>query len=90
MPGGARGRQAGVCFSSGLAVVTALVQGLEPGDHIVAPDDVYWGLRKVIGEVFGKWGLETSYVDMTEHRRFPRRAASPTRGWSGWRRRRIR
>jgi cystathionine gamma-synthase len=46
-------------------VATALVQGLEPGDHIIAPDDVYWGLRKVIGEVFGKWGLETSYVDMT-------------------------
>jgi len=54
-----------LCFSSGLAVANALVQGLEPGDHIVAPDDVYWGLRKVIGDVFGKWGLETSYVDMT-------------------------
>src|SRR6478736_1274548 len=52
-------------FSSGLAVATALVQGLEPGDHIIAPDDVYWGLRKVIGTVFGKWNLETSYVDMT-------------------------
>ena len=58
------GKQA-LCFSSGLAVVTAVVQGLEPGDHIVAPDDVYWGLRRVIGEVFGKWGLDTTYVDMT-------------------------
>src|SRR5438270_2113320 len=54
-----------LCFSSGLAVATALIQGLEPGDHIIAPDDVYWGLRKVINEVFGKWGLETTYVDMT-------------------------
>jgi cystathionine gamma-synthase len=52
-------------FASGLAVATALVQGLEPGDHLVAPDDVYWGLRIVIGTVFGKWGLETSYADMT-------------------------
>jgi len=58
------GRQA-LCFGSGLAVANALVQGLEPGDHIVAPDDVYWGFRNVIGVVFGKWGLETSYVDMT-------------------------
>jgi cystathionine gamma-synthase len=41
------------------------MQGLEPGDHIIAPDDVYWGFRNVIREVFGKWGLETSYVDMT-------------------------
>jgi cystathionine gamma-synthase len=53
-------------FSSGLAVATALIQGLEPGDHIIAPDDVYWGLRKVVGGVFGKWGLAISYVDMTQ------------------------
>src|SRR5690242_13937892 len=59
------GREA-LAFSSGLAVATAIVQGLEPGDHILAPDDVYWGLRKVIGEVFGKWNLETSYVDMSQ------------------------
>jgi cystathionine gamma-synthase len=58
------GKQAAV-FSSGLAAATALIHGLEPGDHIMAPDDVYWGLRKVIGDVFGKFGLETSYVDMT-------------------------
>ena len=54
-----------LAFASGLAVANAIVQGLEPGDHIVAPDDVYWGLRKVIHEVFGKWGIETTYVDMT-------------------------
>jgi cystathionine gamma-synthase len=59
------GGKEALCYGSGLAVATALVQGLEPGDHIIAPDDVYWGLRKVIGEVFGKWGLQTSYVDMT-------------------------
>jgi cystathionine gamma-synthase len=54
-----------LAFSSGLAVATAVIQGLEPGDHIVAPSDVYWGLRKVIGEVFTHAGLETSFVDMT-------------------------
>ncbi len=59
------GGKEALVFSSGLAVAAALVQGLEPGDHIIAPDDVYWGLRKVIGTVFGKWNLETSYVDMT-------------------------
>ncbi len=53
-------------FASGLAAATAVIQGLEPGDHILAPDDVYWGFRKVIAEVFGKAGLETTYVDMTD------------------------
>jgi cystathionine gamma-synthase len=55
-----------ISFSSGLAVATAVVQGLEPGDHIVAPDDVYWGLRKVIGELFAHAGIETTYADMTQ------------------------
>ncbi|HEV3198388.1 MAG TPA: aminotransferase class I/II-fold pyridoxal phosphate-dependent enzyme [Bryobacteraceae bacterium] len=63
---GLEGGKEALVFSSGLAVATALVQGLEPGDHIIAPDDVYWGLRKVIGDVFGKAGLETSYADMTD------------------------
>ena len=54
-----------LAFSSGMAVSAAVLQGLEPGDHILAPDDVYWALRKLIGEVFGKWGLATTYVDMS-------------------------
>jgi cystathionine gamma-synthase len=60
------GGKEALVFSSGLAVATALVQGLEPGDHIIAPEDVYYGLRQVIGGVFAKWPLETSYVDMTD------------------------
>ena len=59
------GGKEALVFSSGLAVATAIIQGLEPGDHIVVADDVYWALRQVIGGVFGKWGLETTYVDMT-------------------------
>lgn len=60
------GGKEALAFSSGLAVATALLQGLEPGDHIVAPDDVYYGLRQVIGGVFAKWSIETTYVDMTD------------------------
>src|SRR5499425_648631 len=39
------GGKEALAFASGLAVATALLQGLEPGDHILAPDDVYYGLR---------------------------------------------
>ncbi|HUA85224.1 MAG TPA: aminotransferase class V-fold PLP-dependent enzyme [Bryobacteraceae bacterium] len=60
------GGKEALAFSSGLAVATALLQGLEPRDHIVAPADVYFGLRQVIGGVFAKWPLETTYVDMTD------------------------
>ncbi|HLX45159.1 MAG TPA: aminotransferase class V-fold PLP-dependent enzyme [Bryobacteraceae bacterium] len=60
------GGKEALAFSSGLAVATALLLGLEPGDHIVAPDDLYFGLRQVIGGVFAKWPVETTYADMTD------------------------
>ena len=60
------GGKEALAFASGLAVSTAVVQGLEPGDHIIVADDVYWGLRVVIGQVFAKAGLETSFVDFTD------------------------
>jgi cystathionine gamma-synthase len=59
------GGKEALCFASGLAVSTAVIQGMEPGDHILAPDDVYWGLRKVIGEVFAKAEIATTYIDMS-------------------------
>ena len=60
------GGKEALAFASGLAVATALIEGLEPGDHIIAPDDVYFGLRQVIGGIFAKWPIETTYVDMTD------------------------
>lgn len=59
------GGKEALAFSSGLAVVAAVVESLAPGDHIIAPDDVYHGFRKVLHEVFGRWQIETTYVDMT-------------------------
>src|SRR5688572_13463768 len=60
------GGKEALVFSSGLAVATALLQGLEPSDHIIAPEDAYYGLRQVVGGIFAKWPLETTYVDMTD------------------------
>jgi cystathionine gamma-synthase len=60
------GGKEALAFASGLAVATAVVQSLDAGDHILAPDDVYWGFRKVVGGVFGRWPVEASYVDMTD------------------------
>jgi cystathionine gamma-synthase len=60
------GGKEALAYSSGMAVASALLQGLEPGDHIIAPDDVYYGLRQLLGIVFAKWPLETTYVDMTD------------------------
>lgn len=50
-------------FSSGMAAAMAVVQALEPGDHIVAPKIMYWGLRDWLTEFCAQWGLELEFYD---------------------------
>jgi cystathionine gamma-synthase len=53
-------------FGSGLAASSAVLQALAPGDHVIAPTDVYHGMTKLLREVYMRWGLEVSFVDMTK------------------------
>jgi cystathionine gamma-synthase len=60
------GGKEALAFSSGMAVVNAALLGMQAGDHVLAPDDVYYGLRKVVAQVFSRWPIEVEYVDMTD------------------------
>ena len=44
----------------------AVFQSLSPGDHVIAPNDVYHGTSRMLVEIFAQWGLETTFVDMTD------------------------
>jgi cystathionine gamma-synthase len=57
-----------LAFSSASAATSAIFQALAPGDHVVAPTDAYFGTGKLLREVFAGWGLESSFVDMTDLR----------------------
>jgi cystathionine gamma-synthase len=59
------GGEAAAAFGSGLAASSAVLQALAAGDHVVAPTDVYHGMTKLLREVYMRWGLEASFVDMT-------------------------
>ena len=53
-------------FASGMAATTAVFQSLQSGDHVIVPADAYYGTAKVLREVFARWGLASSFVDMTD------------------------
>jgi cystathionine gamma-synthase len=59
------GGSSGAAFGSGLAAVTAIFQGLQPGDHVVAPKDLYHGTANVLKHLFAKWQVAATFVDMT-------------------------
>jgi cystathionine gamma-synthase len=49
-------------FGSGMAAATAVFQALRPGDHVLAPRVMYWGLRKWLQGFATEWGLEVELV----------------------------
>jgi cystathionine gamma-synthase len=62
------GGAAAVAFASASAATSAVFQSLAPGDHVVAPTDAYFGTGKLLRDVFAGWGLQSSFVDMTDLR----------------------
>ena len=57
------GGAACVTFASGMAAATAVFLALKPGDHVVAPNIMYWGLRKWLQSTAAAWGLTVEFVD---------------------------
>ncbi len=55
----------GFAFSSGVAAVTAVMQILKPGDHVITTKNIYGGTLRVFKEM-QKWGIKFSFVDMTQ------------------------
>lgn len=57
------GGSSAMLFSSGMSAATSVFCALVPGDHVVAPQIMYWALRKWISEFPLSWGIEVTYVD---------------------------
>jgi cystathionine gamma-synthase len=57
------GGVAAVAFSSGSAATMSVFQALSPGDHVIAPHDAYHGTARLLREILGPWGLQTTFVD---------------------------
>ena len=53
-------------FASGMAAATAVFQALAPGDHVLAPQMMYWSLRNWLMGFATHWGLQVELVDMTD------------------------
>ncbi len=59
------GGKHGLAFASGTAASAAVMNLLNPGDHVVCADDVYGGTYRLFQLVLKRYGLEYSWIDMT-------------------------
>lgn len=53
----------GLCFASGLAATSTVLQLFDTGAHVVACDDLYGGTFRLFDKVYRRHGFEFSYVD---------------------------
>lgn len=60
------GGAAAAAFASGQAASAAIFQALAAGDHVILPDDIYFGSRRLVVDLLQRWRLEHTIVDMTD------------------------
>ena len=56
----------GLCFGSGLAATDAVLKLLQPGDEVIAANDMYGGTYRIFTKVFEKYGIRFHFVDMQD------------------------
>jgi cystathionine gamma-synthase len=59
------GGVAAAAFASGSMAMMAVLQALSPGDHVIVPGDMYYGIQRLLREIFAPQGWEVSFIDMT-------------------------
>ena len=59
------GADHGLAFASGLAAEHAMLQLLQPGDHVVVPNDAYGGTYRLVAQVHAPVGLSFTPVDLS-------------------------
>ncbi|MEP6584863.1 MAG: aminotransferase class I/II-fold pyridoxal phosphate-dependent enzyme, partial [Ginsengibacter sp.] len=56
----------GLCFASGSAATDAVIKLLNPGDEVIAANDMYGGTYRMFTKVFEKYGLKFHFINMQD------------------------
>ncbi|MBA3463595.1 MAG: cystathionine gamma-synthase [Deltaproteobacteria bacterium] len=68
----------GLCFASGLAATSTLLQLFDTGTHVIAADDLYGGTFRLFDKVYRRLGFEFTYVDPLDGAAAIKAAIRPT------------
>ncbi|WP_100628130.1 cystathionine gamma-synthase [Algoriphagus formosus] len=56
----------GICFSSGLGAIDAVIKLFRPGDEIISTNDLYGGTYRLFTKVFEPFGIKFHFVPMAD------------------------
>lgn len=69
----------GIAFASGLAAIDAITDLLEPGDHVVAADNLYGGTYRLFTSITRRHGVDVSFVAAADPEAFASACTDRTR-----------
>lgn len=69
----------GICFSSGLAAMDNVIRLLQPGDEVLASDDIYGGSYRLLTSVFAPFGIKSRFIDMRDPANVEKEISTDTR-----------
>ena len=58
------GGKHGICFSSGMGSIDAVIKLLKPGDEVVTGDDLYGGSYRMFTKIYEPYGIKFHFVNM--------------------------
>ena len=58
--------QYGLCFASGSAASDAVMKLLNPGDEVIAANDMYGGTFRLFTKIFEKYGIKFHFINMQD------------------------
>jgi len=73
------GARHGFAFGSGLAASDAILKLLSSGDHVVCGENVYGGTHRLMTQVYARFGLQFTFVDMRDVRNIEKAVTPATR-----------
>ncbi len=54
----------GLCFSSGMGAIDAVIKLLKPGDEVITGDDIYGGTYRMYTKVFEQFGIKFHFINL--------------------------
>ncbi len=56
----------GLCFSSGMGAIDAVIKLLQPGDEVIAGDDLYGGSYRMFTQIHEHFGIRFHFINLSD------------------------
>ena len=53
-------------FSTGVAAITACINLLKSGDHVILSEDLYGGTFRLFNDIYNVYGIESTFIDTSK------------------------